>query len=280
MAERRVIEPANLAISIVIYSYDFVVLKKVFKCLELALNRAKYNLLEVKIILINNSVENNLNELHDFILTRYRSYDYELEILGGQGNIGYGAANNLAIRKTDYEFHIFMNPDVLIEEDALVEALIFMRLNPEVGLVAPAAVDMRGNPQYLCKRYPTILDLGLRGAPFSFLKKFFQERLNYYELRDVIGQKVVFDVPITSGCFMFFRRSTLTKIQGFSPSFFLYFEDFDISLRAARVARIAYVPAVRIVHFGGHAAKKGWRHIFLFLQSAVIFFKRYGWKWA
>jgi len=90
---------------------------------------------------------------------------------------------------------------------------------------------------------------------------------------------VVWDVPLVSGCCMLFKGPVLSKVRGFSPDYFLYFEDYDISLRVAQTARTVYVPAVRITHFGGHAASKGWRHIQLFLRSALTFFRQHTWQW-
>ncbi len=37
----------------------------------------------------------------------------------------------------------------------------------------------------------------------------------------------------------------------------LYFEDYDLSLRAAKIGRLAYVPSVRIRHAG--AAGRLWK---------------------
>ena len=85
-------------------------------------------------------------------------------------------------------------------------------------------------------------------------------------------------VPLVSGCFMFFRKKVLDRLGGFSPRYFLYFEDFDLSLRTALVADVVYVPAVRILHHGGYAAKKGLRHVRLFCASALRFYRTHGWK--
>ena len=81
-----------------------------------------------------------------------------------------------------------------------------------------------------------------------------------------------------SGSFMFCRRVPVAAIGGFSDTFFLFFEDFDLSVRAAQQAKLAYVTSVRIVHRGGHAARKGLRHIMLFVRSGVTFLRRHGWK--
>jgi GT2 family glycosyltransferase len=59
----------------------------------------------------------------------------------------------------------------------------------------------------------------------------------------------------------------------------MYFEDFDLSLRLAKEAGIAYEPAARIVHHGGGAARKGLRHVLWFVASAFRFFSRHGWRW-
>ena len=74
-------------------------------------------------------------------------------------------------------------------------------------------------------------------------------------------------------------RVSGTAKQRFDRRFFLYFEDYDLSLRSAEITRIAYVPAVKVVHHGGHAARKGLRHIGMFVRGAALFFRLHGWKW-
>ncbi|KUE80788.1 hypothetical protein ATO46_14560 [Aeromonas schubertii] len=93
------------------------------------------------------------------------------------------------------------------------------------------------------------------------------------------NRDMLWDPPIVSGCFMLFRTDVLQQLGGFDPRFFLYFEDFDISLRAGKISRIAYVPQVKVVHHGGHASRKGWRHIWMFGRSMVTFFNIHGWRW-
>lgn len=50
-------------------------------------------------------------------------------------------------------------------------------------------------------------------------------------------------------------------------------------MRTGEYGYIAYVPDVRIVHYAGGAARKGVRHVYLFIRSAMTFFSLYGWKW-
>jgi hypothetical protein len=202
-----------------------------------------------------------------------------VEVIRCEENLGYGRGHNLAIRRTGMDYHLILNPDVILVEDALSQALAFMGAHPDVGLLAPAVTGEKNEPHYLCKRYPAVLDLLLRGFAPQTIQRLFRKRLAYYEMRDVLNTATVLDVPMVSGSFMFFRCSVLSKLGGFSDDLFLYFEDFDLSQRTREIARTAYVPAVRIRHFGGNAAKKGMAHIGMFIKSALIFYKKHGWKW-
>jgi GT2 family glycosyltransferase len=125
-----------------------------------------------------------------------------------------------------------------------------------------------------------LLDLFVRGFLPGSVRRLFARRLARYEMRDLINEKdIVWDPPIVSGCFMLFRTSVLKKLAGFDTRYFLYFEDYDLSLRAHDVARVVYAPAVRVLHHGGGAARKGSGHIRMFVASAYKFFSRFGWKW-
>lgn len=203
----------------------------------------------------------------------------DIAIAADPSNPGFGAGHNRILNKEIGDYHLVLNPDVELAPDALQRAIDFMQRNPDCGLLTPAAFFADGTRQYICKRYPTVLDLLLRGFAPQAVRRFFSARLDRYEMRDQIGDTVVWDPPIVSGCFMLFRGDVFRQLSGFDPRFFLYFEDFDLSLRAAQITRLAYVPTVRIVHHGGHAARKGLRHVWMFGRSALTFFSKHGWRW-
>jgi GT2 family glycosyltransferase len=201
-----------------------------------------------------------------------------LELVEGHGNLGYGRANNLALGRAASDVHLVMNPDVELDRGALVAALRALERHPGVGLVAPAVRGEDGAVQYLCKRYPSVWVLFLRGFAPAALRERFARHIADYEMRDVIGDAYLEGVPLASGCFMVARTALLAKVGGFDPRFFMYFEDYDLTLRLAREAGVAYVPEARIVHLGGAASRKGWRHVAWFVGSAWRFFSRHGWK--
>ena len=199
-------------------------------------------------------------------------------------NLGFGRAHNRVLRRIGHareeDFLLVLNPDVLQQEEALARALAYLRDHPETVAVSPHARDEAGRRQYLCKRYPSLADFALRGLAPEPLRRRFDERLARYEMRGVTEERVVTGVELISGCWLLCRATAFALLGGFDEGYFLYFEDYDLSLRLRRLGRLAYLPDTRIVHLGGHAARKGWRHRALFLRSAWRFFHQHGWRLA
>ena len=205
--------------------------------------------------------------------------------IAGHGNIGFGRGHNLVLLSAGDlgDMHLVLNPDAPLAVDALTRALAWMHSSPDCALVAPNARSPLDAPLFLSKRYPDALTLFLRAAAPQSLRRRFARRLARYEAHDVIGsngERPARDLPLASGCCMLLRREALEGIGGFDPSFFVYFEDYDLSLRIVRDGRwhIDYLPDVKLIHFGGHAARKSVAHIRMFAGGAFRFFNKHGWK--
>jgi len=265
----------TLSVSVVVYRPDLAMLDRMFETLAGALHHI-VPVQRTRLYLIDNGGPGELIGVPEAALLP----EFMLETLAGHGNVGYGRGHNLAIDRAQSRYHLVLNPDIELEEDGLAKALSFLDARPDAGLLTPFIHDESGEQQFLCRRFPTVLDLFARGFLPPSLRRLFAKRLAHYEMRDVIDdQTIVWDPPIVSGCFMLFRTDVLKRLSGFDPRYFLYFEDYDLSLRTHKIARVAYVPAVRVLHHGGGAARKGWTHVKLFVSSAFKFFGRFGWKW-
>lgn len=232
-----------------------------------------------EILLIDNSEDGQLR-LDQFadLSVPLGELNTELRLIQGQGNVGYGAAQNLALVNSRARFHLIMNPDVVVADEALKNGIDYLQQNPDVAVLSPAASDSNGAKQYLCKQYPSLLNFFLRGFMPGFVQALFQHRLAHYEMRSLREDQPSKGIPIISGCFMLGRTSTLQEVHGFDERYFLYFEDFDLSMRLTRHRTLAYLPTMHIIHNGGNAAGKGSRHIGLFVRSARHFFSTWGWR--
>ena len=274
-------KPERLSATIVTFLPDAALLERALASLGAAIANARVSGLvgEASVFIVDNSVPAEVAAIE----AASRAFPREagsLRIVHGHGNVGYGRANNLVLGDLDSEVHLVMNPDVELAPDAIAAAVRALRADATIGAIAPAVRGPAGERQYLCKRYPSVWVLFLRGFAPAFVRERFAAALDRYEMRDIAPERAFAPVPLASGCFMIVRTAIFRRLRGFDPRFFMYFEDYDLSLRIGREAVVAYVPEARIVHHGGDASRKGWRHVAWFMRSAWRFFATHGWKIA
>ncbi|KGE02807.1 Glycosyltransferase [Pseudohaliea rubra DSM 19751] len=193
-------------------------------------------------------------------------------------NRGFGAGHNRVLLDSESDYHLVLNPDVELARDALSAGLALLARDPGIAALNPYAEAADGRREYLCKRHPTPDVLLLRGFAPAWLRRRAQRRLARYEVRELCASPAVAEVPLLSGCFLLLRGRPARLCRGFDTGYFMYFEDFDLSRRLRPFGRLVYAPQVRIVHHGGYAANKGWRHVRWFLRSALRFFRQHGFR--
>jgi GT2 family glycosyltransferase len=277
--------PSSLTVSVVTYRPDRSLLDRCLRKLSLAIGAAQEDgaIRTVALALIDNSESRRIAEkVVELGRARFGDSGVQMTYLHGHANIGYGTAHNLVLHGTGADYQLVLNPDIELDSDALVNAVRWLDEHPDVGVAAPAVRRPDGTPDFLCKRYPAIFDLALRGFAPEFVKRMFRRRLERYELRDYIdpaSDRPVLGVPIMSGACILAKRKAIDATGGFDPNFFLYFEDYDWSVRLNKVTQTVYLPSFRAVHHGGHAARKGMDHWTMFARSGIRFYNKHGWRW-
>ena len=236
---------------------------------------------QVSVCAISNDAPKNASFIRH-LMQRQATKDSQVHwrCIDGHGNIGYGAAQNLAIRSTRSDYHLILNPDLVLDREALLNGVQFLQTHPDAVMATPQGYDAAGQYAKLAKRGPTVLVLLLRALSMQPSNGFFGRRLGTYIYSDRLPSAQAEPVEFASGCFMLCRTSVLQAVGGFDEGYFLYFEDFDLCRRIAPCGRICELPTVRIRHYGGQTAKRGLGRIPLFVRSGCRFFSRYGWRLA
>ena len=224
--------------------------------------------------LLDNSPEETL--LIPEIETRISRDGIVFKFIRNEGNIGFARAHNIAIAESRDNFHLVLNPDVEIDTFAITEGIKFLEENIDCSVASPKGLDRNGNNLYLAKSYPSLFSLFLRGVRGK--TNLFARLLSKYECHQLYQTQKPEKILIASGCFMLCRLQHLKNIGGFDERFFLYFEDFDLSLRIRSEGNVYWLPSMLIFHSGGHTINKGISHIFLFLKAGLRFFRLHGWK--
>jgi GT2 family glycosyltransferase len=170
-----------------------------------------------------------------------------LRILQNASNVGFGTAANTGFRKSQGEFLLILNPDVLIRSGAVPSLLETMQLHPEAGIALPQLRNPDDSLQYSCRQFYTWKALWMRRGPW-------RRRM---ESHPVVRQHLMRDWDHASaaevdwglGAAMLVRKAALRGAQLFDERFFLYFEDVDLCWRLRRAGwKVIYNPAAVMTH--------------------------------
>jgi len=167
-------------------------------------------------------------------------------------NLRFAKGNNVAIRATQGEYVLILNPDTIIHEGALDGMVKFADAHPEAGAFGCKVVNRHG--QYWISARPThtlraewctALGLGFL-SPIS-------EWFNAGAYVNWNGDTER-TVGWLAGCFILVRGDLLRQLGGFDEQFFYYYEDTDLCRRIWDAGYpVLYNPNFSITHLGGQS---------------------------
>jgi GT2 family glycosyltransferase len=272
----------RLSASIVTYRSNIELFTALSESFFTSLQRARseYPVVVDLVVVINDTrsediqaIERAIDGVHNYVPEHVR-----VRVVKGHGNVGYGAGQNRALETVDSDYHLILNPDVSMDIDALLEGLRYLEEHAEVAMLVPQGFDPQNEYARLSKRHPSLLVLLLRAFAVRSSDGILGRRVARYTYAGELPCDAPKTVTLASGCFMLCRTDTLKKVNGFDERFFLYFEDYDLSLRVKNFGQIVELPQARITHHGGHTARRDVRRVAHFIRSGVRFFNRYGWR--
>lgn len=176
----------------------------------------------------------------------------EVRLLALDENIGFGAANNIAAADARGKHLLFLNPDAELTPGALDSLAQTIEQHPRAVIAGPRLVGPGGEPQLSCRQFPTPWRAAwsLSGLEARFGRRVPRWR-NWLFPEEHDAPRAV---DMVSGACFLVRRQYFEAVGGFDPELFLYEEEMDISIPAARTSQeIRYTPAAQVIHRGGAA---------------------------
>ncbi len=164
---------------------------------------------DVKIIVVENSNDENLKKE---IYSKYKN----VKCILSKENLGYGSANNLALAKTNTNYALIINPDVVLSDEALKNFFLTVKKVPNFGILAPISKNEK------------------------------------YQNFNIDIDKNLKEVETVKGFAMFLNMKNFKKIGFFDSNFFLYFEEIDLCKRLqSNNIKIYIDPSIKVSHLGG-----------------------------
>ncbi len=208
----------------------------------------------------------------DDSVARVRQAHPEALVLEAGRNLGFSAANNLALAEVSGEFVLLVNTDALLEKGCARALLDLVDAIPRVGMAGPQLLNEDGTPQTSYEAAPTLATETLNR---SLLKKLFPSRFPG-KGRRLSGPEAV---EALIGAVMMIRKTALEELGGFDEDYFFFLEETDLAVRMRAAGwKVLHEPRARAVHLQGATAKTYQAAARIeFYRSRYLFFqKHYG----
>ena len=189
--------------------------------------------MKLSVIIVNYNVEHFLEQALNSVFKALRNVDGEVfvvdnnsadgslammaskfpqvKVIANKDNVGFAKANNQAIRLSQGEYVLLLNPDTVVEEDTFEKCIRFMDETPDAGGLGVKMVNGKGEFLPESKRgipLPSVAFYKLFGLSklFPHSRKFGSYHLTY------LSNDEIHSVEVLAGAFMMLRKSVLDEI--------------------------------------------------------------------
>lgn len=192
--------------------------------------------------------------------------------ISNKDNLGFGTANNIALKNAQGKYFVICNPDILMIENSFDKIIPYLESNLSIGAVIPKLIDRDHQIEPVYRRELTLFDIFIRYFhPFNL----FNGRRSYHTMQDMDYTKP-FKVPFGQGSFLVVRTELMRKLKGFDDRYFMYVEDADLCKRINEISTLEYFPKTEVIHLWEKGSHKNMKLMKWHIQALIKYFKKWG----
>lgn len=203
----------------------------------------------------------------------------QVTLIRSTENLGFARANNVVAAQAETEWLLLLNPDTEVHEGAVDALMAFARAHPQAGIYGGRTVfpDGRLNRGSCWNRItPWSMVCSALGLTAIF------PQVTFFNPEAIAGwpRDTVREVDIVSGCFFLIRRDLWNELGGFDLRYFMYGEEADLCLRAARRGyRPMITPDAEIMHIFGAASRTRADKLMLLVKARATLIREHWPAW-
>jgi N-acetylglucosaminyl-diphospho-decaprenol L-rhamnosyltransferase len=169
-------------------------------------------------------------------------------------NGGFAFGNNRAIAAADEAFgpsrlYLLLNPDTWVRPGAVAKLVTFLDTHPEAGIAGSRLEDPDGTPQACAFRFPGAASELESSICIGLVTRLLERWRVAPRMPDHPSE-----VDWVSGASLMVKRAVIEEIGLLDEAYFLYYEELDFCLRAAKAGYSCWhVPESRVVHLVGQS---------------------------
>lgn len=206
------------------------------------------------IVVDNDSRDNSMRNIEELAVV-----DSRIVCIRNNKNLGFAKACNIGIAadgESDYLF--FVNPDCIVDENAVSKLLSCIKSSPVVGMVGPLILNPDGTEQAGGRRsVPTPWRSFVRTSGLSWFSKFSPRIFSDFILHKQPLPENSIEIEAISGSCMLIKRKALLDVGYLDAGYFLHCEDLDWCMRFYEKGwKIMFVPDASVIHYKGVCSKE------------------------
>jgi len=232
------------------------------------------------IVVDNDSQDGSFEAISKRVQEQGWDQDSRVRTIHSGHNGGFGAGNNVGIRaglsdgtRPDYVY--ILNSDAFPAPDAVRILMEHLETTPEAGFAGSYIFGDDDEPHLTSFRFPSVASEFESSINFGPVTRLFKNRIVPIPIPTETRP-----VDWLAGASLMMRQDVLDEIGLFDETFFLYFEETDLCLRAARAGyRTDYVRPSEVMHIGSvSTGMKSWSRVptYWFDSRLHYFIKNHG----
>ena len=187
-----------------------------------------------------------------------------VDIIESDENLGFGAANNLAMERARGDYFLLINTDAFLETDALRELSNAAQRHPRAAVIAPRVLNEDGSRQKSVWPFPTPAHAWSENLGLNWLARRFNPSLRKIHSPDDEGE-----IAWAIGACLLVRRAAYEQVGGFDARFWMYAEETDWQKSMRDTGwQIVFAPNAVVTHLGGASGAGNARVSEAFYRSA------------
>ncbi len=196
-----------------------------------------------------------------------------VRLIPSDENLGFGKANNLAVRHAKGDILLFLNNDTMTTMDFVSPILREFGNDPTLGAAGPHLHNPDGSFQLSGGDLPTFMVEVRDKVLYGMVDRKIASAVRFAERRS-FGKR---NVEWITGAAFFVRTELFKRLDGFDERFFMFFEDKDLCHRIRDAGfSIRTVPEVFVVHLrGGSGTRKSERIRAIYRQSQKAYYEKH-----
>ena len=210
-------------------------------------------------------VDNASSENNVILINKYFP---SVNLVLNDKNGGFANGCNIGAKNSVGKFLIFINSDILINEDPIPEMLNIFYSDKVTGIVGCQLLNPDGSKQPSDFRFPNLF---FRLIQLSGLKKFILKILPKVKSRE----EKHYETDYVSGAFLMIEKDIFFKIGCFDEKYFMYHEDADICYKVKALGKKVYLyNSSGVIHLAQNHEKLDNNFVFFNMNlGQVIFYK-------